>query len=129
MTRQVERYPLIDDIINGYRRFSTTRVMDTPLWERHEAPRPSLAPRRPEIPHTRLSNPALSTGERLVLRRVAPAVATDLDQAERLHSSPMRQTSRSISAAVAAEDVDRLRRRAREVIGEHGAAVSGSAPS
>ena len=119
MTRQVEPYPLIEDIINGYRRFSTTRVMDTPLWERHEAPRPSLAPRRPEVPHTRLSIPALSTQERMVLRSVAPTVVADLDQAERLHSSPMRQTTQSIPAGTTAENVDRLRRRAREVIGEH----------
>ena len=123
MTRQVERYPLIEDIINGYRRFSTGRVMDAPLRERHEAPRPSLAPRRPEVPHTGLSIPALSTGERMVLRSVAPTVAADLDQAERLHSSPMRQTSQSIPAGTTAETVDRLRRRAREVIGEHRAAL------
>ena len=129
MSRPVERYPHIEDIISGYRRSGVTRVTDASPWERDEAPRTSPATKRPEVPHTGLSTPALSTGERLVLRRVAPAVATDLDQAERLHSSPMRQTSRSISAAVAAEDVDRLRRRAREVIGEHGAAVSGSAPS
>jgi len=119
MTRQVEPYPLIEDIINGYRRFSTTRVMDTPLWERHEAPRPSLAPRRPEVPHTRLSIPALSTRERMILRSVAPTVVADLDQAERLHSSPMRRTTQSIPAGTTAENVDRLRRRAREVIGEH----------
>lgn len=123
MSRQVERYPLIEDIISGYRRSGTTRVTDASRWERHEAPRTSPAVTRPEGPHTALSTPALSTGERIVLRRVAPAVATDLDQAERLHSSPMRQTSRSISAEVAAKDVDRLRRRAREVIGEHHAAV------
>ena len=123
MSRQVERYPLIEDIISGYRRSGTPRVTDASRRERQETPRTSPATKRPEVPHTGLSTPALSTGERIVLRRVAPAVATDLDQAERLHSSPMRQTSRSIPAEVAAEDVDRLRRRAREVIGEHRAAV------
>ncbi len=54
-----------------------------------------------------------------MLRRVAPALAVDLDQAERLHSSPMRQTSMSILASTAAENVDRLRRQARAVIEEH----------
>lgn len=97
--------------------------METPLRERHEAPRPILAPRRPEVPRTGLSIPALSTEERMLLRSVAPTVVADLDQAERLHSSPMQQTSRSIPAATAAENVDRLRRRARAVIAEHRAAL------
>jgi hypothetical protein len=123
MTRQFEGYPLIDDIINGYRRFSAERLIATQLRERHEAPRPSLAPRRPEVPHTGLSIPALSPGERVVLRRLAPTMVADLDQAERLHSSPMRQTSQSIPAGTTAGKVDRLRRRAREVIGEHRAAL------
>ena|SRR5579872_2583820 len=123
MTRQAQPYPLIEDIINGYRRFSTGGVTDAPLWERHEAPRPSPAPRRPEVPRTGLSIPALSTGERMLLRSMAPTVVADLDQAERLHSSPMQQTSRSIPAGTAAENVDRLRRRARAVIAEHRAAL------
>ena len=120
MTRPVERYLPIQDIIGDYRPLHTERVIDT--WERDDAPRPSLAQQRPEVPHTGLSMPALSTGERSRLRKAAPTVAADLDLAERLHSSPMRQTSRGIPAGTAADDVDRLRRRAREVIGDHRAA-------
>lgn len=119
MTNRVERYPLIQDVINGYGRLGAVPVMGTPLWERPQAPRPPLIVQRPEIPRTRLSISALSAGERTVLRRVAPALAVDLDQAERLHSSPMRQTSMSILASTAAENVDRLRRQARAVIEEH----------
>lgn len=123
MTRHVERYPLIEDIISGYQRFGTARVLDTPLREGPVAPRPTQAPKRPEVPHTGLSVRALTSGELIALRRMAPTLAAELDQAERLRSSPMRQTSRSIPAGSAAEDVDRLRRRAREVIGEQRATV------
>jgi hypothetical protein len=119
MTNRIERYPLIQDVISGYRRPGIGPVMGTPLWERSAAPRQPVVLQRPEIPRTRLSISALSTAERAVLRRVAATVAVELDSAERLHSSPMRQTSQSILAATAAEDVDRLRRRAREVIEEH----------
>ena len=123
MTRQVDRYPLIEDIISGYRRLGATRLIDTPLWAEDAPARPSVSPPRPEIPRTGLSSRALSTAERSVLRRVAPTVAVDLDSAERLHGSPMMQTSRSIPAATAAEAVDRLRLRARELMGEQPAAV------
>jgi hypothetical protein len=116
MMNRVERHPLIDDVIGRHRRPGTGPVIGTPLWDRGEAPRPPLDRKRPEIPRTGLSIPALSTGELRSLRSVAPSVATDLGLAERLHSSPLRQTSRSILAATAADDVDRLRRQARELI-------------
>ena len=116
MTRRVD--PLIQDIINGYH-LDTERMRDARLREHPEATRLSLSPPRPEVPHTGLSSRALSTGERTALRSAAPTVAVDLDHAERLHSSPMRQTSQGIPAARAADDVDRLRRQAREVICEH----------
>jgi hypothetical protein len=116
MTRRLERHPLIEDIISGHRQFSALPAMELPLAERQETPRSSPAPHRPEVPRTGLSVPALSTGERAVLRSASPTVAADLTQAERLHSSPMQRTSRSILAATTADDVDRLRRRAREVI-------------
>jgi hypothetical protein len=73
---------------------------------------------RSEAPHTGLTVPALSTRERAALRTLAPTLDAELGEAERLRSSPMRQTSRSIMPATAASEVDRLRRLARQVIEE-----------
>jgi hypothetical protein len=86
-----------------------------PLASLATPPAPPPVP-RPEAPHTHLTVHALSARERTTLRGLAPALATDLEAAERLRSSPLLWLRRGVTAASASGDVDELRHQARTTL-------------
>jgi hypothetical protein len=69
---------------------------------------------RPLMAATGLRTSALSTTERATLTVIAAALAAELLRAERLHVSPVLQLNRGVSGTTAANEVDRVRREARE---------------
>jgi hypothetical protein len=87
-----------------------------PLTPLATPPAPPPVP-RPEAPHTHLTVHALSARERTTLRGLSPTLATDLEAAERLRSSPLLWLRRGVTAASAAGEVDELRHRARTALG------------
>jgi hypothetical protein len=102
-------------------RFDPLRPAARPLWAALPltplaAPPAPLSLPRPEAPHTHLTARALSTVERRTLRALAPTLATDLDAAERLRSSPLLWLNRGVTADWAAGEVDELRRQARTTL-------------